>query len=145
MNYVYGSEHAITIEAESNILPFIETKIRAGSPEIRALPGTLCLNYARRPVVTVTAPPVSEIVNAGSGDFIADQHSGTGVRLVNSGSGDITAGAITGSEVSLVVSGSGNVMTDDVATNSMKATLSGSGKINLIPVAVKETVLQEMV
>jgi len=131
VNYVYGSEHAITVEAESNIMPYIETKISAGSLEIRTLPGTLCLNYTRRPVVTVTAPSVSEIVNAGSGDFIADQLSGTEVRLVNSGSGDITAGTITGSEVSIVVSGSGNVMTDDVTTNSMRATLSGSGDLTM--------------
>ncbi len=131
VKYLQGDQYAISVEAESNILPYIETKISAGSLEIRNIPGNQCLNYTRRPVVTVTAPTLSEIVNAGSGDFIAGPLSGNEIRIVCSGSGDITSGTITGAEVSLVISGSGNVMTDVVTANLMKATLSGSGDLTM--------------
>jgi hypothetical protein len=131
VRYIQGDEFSITVEAESNILAYIETDIRAGALEISTVSGTRCLNYTRHPVVTVTAPAISEIVNAGSGDFMAGPLSGTDVTIVNSGSGDITAGTLTGSEVSLVMSGSGNVMTDDITATTMKATLSGSGDLTV--------------
>ena len=136
VNYIQDDEYSITVEAESNILPYIETDITSGSLEIRTIRGVHCLNYTRHPVVTVTAPHISEIVSAGSGDFFSGPLSGTDVKIVNSGSGDITAGTITGTEVSIVISGSGNVITDDIASTSMKATLSGSGDLTMSGEAV---------
>ena len=131
VNYIQDDEYSITVEAESNILPYIETDITSGSLEIRTIRGVHCLNYTRHPVVTVTAPHISEIVSAGSGDFFSGPLSGTDVKIMNSGSGDITAGTITGTEVSIVISGSGNVITDEIASTSMKATLSGSGDLTM--------------
>ena len=131
VKYIQGDEYSITIEAESNILPYIETDIRGGALEISTVRGTHCLNYTRHPVVTVTAPAISEIVNSGSGDFMAGALTGSDVTIVNSGSGDITAGTLTGSEVSVIVSGSGNVMTEDVTATTLKATLSGSGDLTV--------------
>lgn len=136
VNYIQDDEYSITVEAESNILPYIETDITSGSLEIRTIRGLHCLNYTRHPVVTVTAPHISEIVSAGSGDFFSGPLSGTDVKIVNSGSGDITAGTITGTEVSIVISGSGNVITDEIASNTMKATLSGSGDLTMSGEAV---------
>ena len=136
VNYIQDDEYSITVEAESNILPYIETDITSGALEIRTIRGVHCLNYTRHPVVTVTAPHISEIVSAGSGDFFSGPLSGTDVKIVNSGSGDITAGTITGTEVSIVISGSGNVITDDIASTSMKATLSGSGDLTMSGEAV---------
>ena len=128
VTYIQGDEYTI--------LPYIETKIRAGALEISTIRGSHCLNYTMHPVITVTAPVISEIVSAGSGDFLSGDLSGTSVRIVSSGSGDITAGTLTGSEVSLVMSGSGNVMTDDIAATTMKATLSGSGDLTMTGEAV---------
>jgi hypothetical protein len=114
VNYIQGDEYSITVEAESNILPYIETEVRGGALEISTIRGTHCLNYTRHPVVTVTAPVLSEIVNSGSGDFVSGPLSGNDVRIVNSGSGDITAGTLAGNVVTVVMSGSGNVMTDEI-------------------------------
>lgn len=136
VNYIHGDDYSITVEAESNILPYIETSVRAGALEVSTIRGTHCLNYTRHPVVTVTAPQIEEVVNAGSGDFVAGALSGTTVRLINSGSGDITTGYIEGSEVSVIISGSGNIMTDDVTATTLKATLSGSGDLTMTGEAV---------
>lgn len=129
VKYIQGDDYSITVEAESNILPYIETKVRSGALEIGIIRGTHCLNYTRHPVITVTAPVISEIVNSGSGDFVAGPLSGDDVRIVNSGSGDITTETIAGDEVSIIMSGSGDVITDDIAATSFKATLSGSGDL----------------
>lgn len=131
VNYIRGNEFTITVEAESNVLPYIETEIRSGALEINTIRGTHCLNYTRHPVITVTAPLIDEIVNEGSGDFAGGPLSGTDVRIVSSGSGDITVEQVSGSEVSVVMSGSGDVITDEIAAVSMKATLSGSGDLTM--------------
>lgn len=130
VNYIQGDDYTITVEAESNILPFIETKITSGALEVSTVRGTHCLNYSRQPVITVTAPHISEIVNAGSGDFVSGPLAGSDVKIVCSGSGDITTGTVSGDEVSVVISGSGKVITDEIDATSMKATLSGSGDLS---------------
>ena len=125
--YVKGEEHGIVVEAESNLLPYIETDISGGALEIRTIRGTNCLRYSTQPVITVTAPLVSELVNTGSGDMVAAPLEGEEVKLIVSGSGDISAGEISAEDVSVIVSGSGNVSTEEIVAASVKATMSGSG------------------
>jgi len=134
--YVKGEEHNIRVEAESNLLPYIETEISGGALEIRTTRGTHCLRYSTQPVITVTAPRISELVNAGSGDIVAGPLEGEEVKLIVSGSGGITAGEIAGDDVSVIVSGSGNVMTGKIVTSSIKATMSGSGDLTVSGEAV---------
>lgn len=134
--YVKGEEHNIRVEAESNLLPYIETEISGGALEIRTVRGTHCLRYTTQPVITVTAPLISELVNAGSGDMVAGPLEGEEVKLIVSGSGDITAGKIAGDDVSVVVSGSGNVMTGEIVASSIRATMSGSGDLTVSGEAV---------
>jgi hypothetical protein len=129
--YIQGAEYSITVEAESNIMPYIETDIRGGALEISTVRGTHCLRYGTQPVITVTAPIISELVNAGSGDIVAGNLEGEEVKIVASGSGDIFTGTVGGEDVSVVVSGSGNIMTDDIATSAFRATLSGSGDLTI--------------
>lgn len=131
VNYIQGDEYSVTVEAESNILPYIETEVRGGALEIGTIRGTHCLNYTRHPVITVTAPVLSEIVNSGSGDFVSGPLSGNDIRIVNSGSGDITAETLAGNVITVIISGSGNVMTDEIDATSLKATLSGSGDLTM--------------
>lgn len=129
--YVQGAEYSITVEAESNIMPFIETNIRGGALEINTVRGSHCLRYGTQPVITVTAPIISELVNAGSGDIVAGNLAGEEVKIVASGSGDIFTGTVGSEDVSVVVSGSGNIMTDDINTTAFRATLSGSGDLTI--------------
>ncbi|MDX9772567.1 MAG: head GIN domain-containing protein [Bacteroidales bacterium] len=134
--YIQGDEYTVTVEAESNLLPFIETEIKNGALGIKTNSDIHCLRYTTQPVITITAPSVSEIVSSGSGDIVAAALDGEEVRLVTSGSGDITAGTIAGSEVSIVISGSGNIMTDDISCTTMEAILSGSGNLTMTGEAV---------
>ena len=129
--YVQGSEYNITVDAESNIMPYITTDIRGGALEVSTLRGSHCLRYSTQPVITVTAPYISELVNAGSGDIVAGDLEGEDVKLVASGSGKIFAGAVAGEDVSVVVSGSGNIQTDEISSTTFKATLSGSGDLTV--------------
>lgn len=125
--YIRGSETNITVEAESNILPYIETRVTGGSLEIRTVSGTRCLRCGTQPVITVTAPLISGLVNAGSGDMVTGDLEGENVKLIVSGSGDISAGTVSADDIEIVVSGSGDISTDDISSSTFKAILSGSG------------------
>jgi hypothetical protein len=129
VEYIKGDEYSISVKAESNILPYIETEITGGSLEIRTTSGTHCLRYTEQPVITITAPSVSDLVCSGSGDVVADGLEGDDVRVVASGSGDIITGAVSAIETTIVISGSGNVMTGAIISTSLKATLTGSGDL----------------
>lgn len=129
--YVKGNETSIMVEAESNILPYIETGIKGDALNVRTTRGNWCLRYTTRPVITVTAPFISELVNAGSGDIIADGLEGENIRVVDSGSGDISIGPAGCTEATFTVSGSGNISAGAIDASSFKAVLSGSGTLTV--------------
>jgi hypothetical protein len=129
--YVKGAETSVIVEAESNILPYIETEINGDALDVSTARGHWCLRYTTKPVITVTAPFISELVNSGSGDIIADQLEGESIKVVSSGSGDITTGPIGCTEAAFTLSGSGNVSTDAIDASSCKAVLSGSGTLTI--------------
>ncbi len=118
---------SVTVEAESNILPYIVTDVSGGALEIRTTRGTHCLRYTIQPVIVVTAPFIDELVNSGSGDIIAGPLEGEEVKIVVSGSGDIISGSVDCSSASFVISGSGEIKTGAVDTQEFKVTISGSG------------------
>jgi len=129
--YVRGDETSLVVEAESNILPYIETDIKGDALNVRTTRGNWCLRYTTRPVIKVTAPFISELVNAGSGDIIAGQLESENIRIVDSGSGDITTGPIGCTEATFTVSGSGNISADAIDASLLKAVLSGSGTLTV--------------
>lgn len=130
--YVRDDNYSITVEAESNILPYIETEIKGESLEIKTIRGTHCLRYTVTPLITVTAPFIGELVNSGSGDLIADPLEGEEVKIISSGSGDILTGDISTGSLSVIITGSGDVTTDNIVAEHMSVTLSGSGDLDAL-------------
>lgn len=120
---------SVTVEAESNIIPYIETDVHSGSLEVRTTRGTRCIDYTVKPVIVVTSPFVDELVNAGSGDIIAGPLEGEEVRIIVSGSGDIVTGSVSSTTSNLIISGSGELKTGAIETDDVKVTMSGSGNL----------------
>ncbi len=129
--YRKGEEASITVEAESNILPYIETNISRGALEICRTKGCGCIRYNTQPVITVTSPFLSEVVNAGSGDIVAADLEGEEVQVIITGSGNVTTDLIGCTEAVLSISGSGGLATGDINANSVKATITGSGDMTI--------------
>ncbi len=121
---------SITVEAESNLLPHIDTRIRNNSLEVRTTPGTGCIRYSVQPRIIITAPSVDELVNSGSGEIVAGLLEGVNVNLVSSGSGDITTENILCSSATFSLSGSGTIATGTITSDEIKVAVSGSGNIN---------------
>jgi hypothetical protein len=121
----------ISITAEQNILNYIETNVYDNSLEIRTSPGSICLDYTEKPVLTITSPSLKKIISSGSGTFLADTLSGDALTLKSSGSGDISVQNMTGNSIDIVLSGSGDIDIEEASCSGSDFLISGSGNIDI--------------
>lgn len=122
-----GDDYEVIINAESNLLPYIETTVRDHNLRIY----TRGLNQLRNklPVeVFITTPTLTSLTQSGSGWISTGHFNGQDFRFVVSGSGTIetSADAVT---VDAVISGSGNLWLVGSAYRA-NLTVSGSGEID---------------
>lgn len=106
----YGTEHGIQVEADENLLPYIETKVEEGKLTIRSKKNSN-LRSRNKMVVYVVLPTLKAVYLSGSGDMI-----GKG-NFSNDG------------KLSLAVSGSGNIKLDINNAKNVDCNIAGSGKI----------------
>jgi hypothetical protein len=140
-----GDTGSVTIEAEDNLLPYIQTRVWLGRLTIRTRP--LASISATRPIhIIVTTRTLGSVSLQGSGNVRAADLNGKAlqVRLPGSGtiaatgtvdqlrisldgSGDIACSTLQARATTVNLTGSGNVSV--YASERLDATLSGSGNI----------------
>lgn len=138
-----GEATPLTITADDNLLPLIETKVEGGrlsirptesinpSTEIVIVLGTPSLKHIRCSGATklevhdVKDEPL-KIVVSGASTVHADGKTKR-FEVTVSGAGDVYAADLKAEEVAITISGSGNAKVH--AENKLKATISGSGNI----------------
>lgn len=126
--YSHGDSTGIRIEAESNLIPYIETAVFDDRLDIRF---ALHVNVIHHQDVDiyVTSPAISMIQLSGSGKIEADSVSGNSLKLDISGSGNIKS-HFYGRNFESTISGSG-LMTIVADCDTLNTNISGSGRINL--------------
>lgn len=142
--------HLVSVEADDNLLPEIETVVERESLVIRFRRG---INPTGRATIRllVSAPSFSALSIAGSGEIVAESLRTPALSISIAGSGDakidrleaesLTA-AIAGSgdvkvagradELSLKIAGSGDVVAGSLDTKRAKVSVSGSGDAVLL-------------
>lgn len=148
----YGNSNSITIEAEENLLPYLETTVEGNELRVGFRKGTN-IRTTKRMKVTVSMTKMTGIKVAGSGnvegsgDFSNDgttqiSVSGSGdvkldfgrfeaLDVKISGSGNMKLKGRETSKITAAVSGSGNIDAYDVTANEVTAKVSGSGNVNV--------------
>jgi hypothetical protein len=149
-----GTE-SLTVEAEDNLLPLLDTTVENGVLHLGVKKGASI--QTTRPIrYRVTAQTLTAIGVSGSGSFRitgldADRFSadisGSGsadlagraddVNLSISGSGDYDAAALRAKTVRINISGSGNANVN--ASNRLEANVSGSGSVRYARGAAVQT------
>jgi len=127
---VQDSINKIIVEAESNLMPFIETIVRGSTLVIREY-NNQCINNNYPVRVTVYCNDLSEITLSGSGDITGNTmfvSNYMGIDL--SGSGNIFFD-ITAPVIETTLSGSGTIDLE-VFTDYLEGNISGSGDTRLI-------------
>ncbi len=118
----------VNVEAEENLLPYIETYVEADVLHIRTKEGYRLDN--RKDVrVHVSAPSFSTIKTVGSGNITTGNKLMNNVSIVfeATGSGDIKAD-LNAPEVRAEITGSGNIILSG-ETKNFKGEINGSGDI----------------
>ena len=127
----YGTSNTISVEADENLLPYIETVVENGNLVVRTK-NKVNLKSNEKLIVHATLTRLTSLSVSGSGNLTGDgafSNSGkTEIRL--SGSGNLNLGADSFSEMEVAVSGSGNVKVKGNNSNNITAAISGSGNID---------------
>jgi len=129
--YIKADTTGVSIKAEQNILNYIETNVYNNTLEVRTSPGSICLDYREKPLVTVTSPALTRIVSSGSGDILADQMSGENLSAKLTGSGDVSIESMTGSNIDILLTGSGDLEVMQSVCLESDCQISGSGNITI--------------
>ena len=123
----HDSVFTAKVEAESNLIPHIRTRVNGNTLEIDTREN-LRNNYPMK--VYVTTPIIQGAYLNGSGTVMLDSLDTENLEVELSGSGSMS-GTVSSTSLLTRISGSGNINLD-VVTNSCTSRISGSGDIELV-------------
>lgn len=122
-----GKAASLTISADDNILPLIETNVENGILIISTKGSYSTKNGAK---ALITVPELHAFAVKGAGDSKIDGLRGRSFDVSISGSGDIT-GRGQVENVRASISGSGDINLADVLAKKAEVSIAGSGDISL--------------
>jgi hypothetical protein len=124
-----SGREGVTVEADDNLLPLIETVVEDGTLKIRAKRNT---NLRTRNLkVVVQARDIDRLALGGSGNIDADVVRGSRVRFDVGGSGSIKVRKLEGESVNVALGGSGNLQAEGGTARSTSISIGGSGTVDM--------------
>jgi len=124
-----GNTEGITIEADDNLLPLIETVVEDGTLKIR--PRRNANINARHLKIVVQARELERVALAGSADIEVDSVRGARMKFDIGGSGEIKVKRVEGESLNVNLGGSGELEVEGGSARSMSVSIGGSGDIDL--------------
>lgn len=125
LEIVQGAAEGVTLTADDNLVPEIETVVERGVLHIRFRQNT-GVTTRTRISITVRARSIESIAVAGSGDVIAPALESPELTVRVAGSGDVKVGGRAES-LQVRISGSGDVDAGRFDTQRAKVSVAGSG------------------
>jgi hypothetical protein len=123
-----GETESVTVEADENLLPLIETKVDGGELEIKPVRRNLSLESKSIRIV-VQAKQVDALAVGGSGTIASDAIKSAKLQLEVGGSGTIDLKRADAERVSIQVGGSGDVNIGGAAKR-VAIEIGGSGNVD---------------
>ena len=127
----YGTSNSVQVQADENLLPYIETTVTDGKLFIKS-GKNVNLKSTSKMIVNVSMTRMASLQLSGSGNI-----SGSGsfsnddkTDISVSGSGNVKLSFDTFKDLELAVSSSGNIDLKGNSTNTITAHISGSGNID---------------
>ena len=152
-----GATESVTIEADENILPLVDTRIEDGALQLRTTkrnvnlePGTLKIIVNAKEIralavggsgnMTVPAlrSPKLDLAIGGSGSIDVKQLQSDRVEAAIGGSGNVKVGG-TARKFSVTIGGSGDVQARELKADEVEVSIGGSGSATLWPVSMLRT------
>jgi hypothetical protein len=124
-----GTNQGITIEAEDNILPLIETRVEDDRLQIQFKPGVQSIRPTQPIRFRAATPAIDGLAVSGSGSISAPEIAGASLTMRSSGSGSIVVASASVSKLDANISGSGSVSVGG-EVRDCELRVSGSGDLN---------------
>lgn len=125
LEIVQGAAEGVTLTADDNVAPEIETVVERGVLHVRFRQST-SVTTRTRIAITVKARSIESIAVAGSGDVIAPSLDSPELTVRLAGSGDVKLGGRAES-LQVRISGSGDVDAGRFDAQRAKVSVAGSG------------------
>lgn len=140
---IQGADNALEIEAEENIIPYIETNVDEGKLTIKYTDG-VHINNREDITVRVTLPQLQGADITGSGDITSETKL-TGsdeIELAITGSGNMNL-ELDAPSVEAKITGSGDIFLSG-QTRDIECTSTGSGKIDATALKAENAVVKTL-
>ncbi len=135
-----ASTPALTVQADDNLMPLIETVVEDGSNGrtlvVRTKRGE-SISYRNTVKVTIDVVRLAAITTAGAGDVQVDALKTPALKLTIAGSSDARLTGLDTERFELRISGSGDVVGAGRA-KQVKVSIAGSGDANLAALVADE-------
>ena len=122
-----GATESITVEADDNIVPLIETVVESGTLRIRPVRQNLQLD-TRNMKIVVQVRTLDKIAVAGSGSVDANQLKLESLKVNVGGSGSINLRDLQSESLTVALGGSGG-LTASGNTERVQVSIGGSGQV----------------
>jgi hypothetical protein len=125
-----GRKESLRIEAERNLMRYLETGVHGDRLRIGVRSGVLLRNT--RPIhYYLTVKDLDTLVLSGSGKVIAPDLEAGSFTVAVSGSGEVEMDDLKASDVRIRISGSGDLSIDELDADVLDANISGSGDLDI--------------
>jgi len=125
-----GDREGLRIEAEDNLIPYLETVVSGDQLEIGNRDG-IGLRPTRPVNFYLTVKSLDSIALSGSGNIVAPDLKADQFRVRLSGSGNVKLGNLYATDIEMRLTGSGNLRVVGATAKDQQITLSGSGDVGL--------------
>ncbi len=124
-----GKPQSISVEADDNIVPLIETTVK-GSKLVIGIKSNTSITTKQPIRITVTVEALDGVSITGSGNVTVKDLNADHINIELSGSGNITVEG-SAKDLQVTLNGSGTIMTGDLKVESANVKLTGSGNITV--------------
>lgn len=125
-----GDTESLRIEAEENLIPMIETKVRNGILHIQT-ENNLNLRTTKPIKYYLTVTGLDSIAISSSGDIQAPDLTAERFSIVVASSGDLIMGDLETDMLDVKISSSGTVTIGELTADAIDVDLSSSGDMNI--------------
>jgi hypothetical protein len=128
-----GDEESLKVEAEDNLMPYLDTEVRNGTLVLGPQEDFLTVSlWPTRPIkYYVTVIDIEAVTLAGSGSISTDKVDVSRLDVNLYGSGDIKLDEVLADKVDVSLTGSGSIQIGTLTAIEVSTTISGSGKCEI--------------
>lgn len=137
-----GQTEVVIVEADDNLLPYIETEVRAGTLILGFTDEVSDKNiHPSQPVkFDVNLIEISTLEIYGAGDVYSESLNTERLKVEVDGSSDITFDQLTLEQFDIEVNGSSDIQVEQLTAQDVDVTINGSADINLSGITYEQNI-----